>query len=45
MKKKKECEHEIEYAEPCPQCGYVEGECKKCGKEVCGDESGNLEEC
>ncbi|MFC1714826.1 hypothetical protein ACFL6S_14255 [Candidatus Poribacteria bacterium] len=39
-KEKRECEHEL-IGESCPSCGYIEGECEKCGKYVCGDYRGN----
>lgn len=38
-KKCKDGEHEMETRDPCPRCGYDEGECKYCGVNV--DESGD----
>ena len=36
-KTKKKCKHEVKYSDPCPQCGFDEGICDKCGKWVCRD--------
>ena len=43
--KKGKCEHEIKYGDPCPECGYEEGMCEKCGKNVCGNNIDGYEEC
>ena len=43
-KSNKKCKHVIRDSDPCPQCGYEEGECEKCGKWVCGNEEDGFEE-
>ena len=41
--KKRKCKHEVD-GYPCPECGYEEGECRKCGKYVYGNEFEGYEE-
>ena len=42
--KKRKCKHELEFGDPCFNCGYEEGECKKCGVYVYGNEADGYEE-
>lgn len=42
--KKRKCKHELEFQDPCNNCGYDEGECVKCGKYVYGNETDGYEE-